>query len=58
MVQSPAEEKDLSARLCVQTSFEAHPASHPMGTKFLSPVVKYDQGMTPPTLISAKVKNE
>jgi hypothetical protein len=31
-VRSPAEEQDFSSRLCVQTSSEAHPSSHPMGT--------------------------
>jgi hypothetical protein len=31
-VRSPAEAKDFSSSLCVQTSFETHPASYPMGT--------------------------
>jgi hypothetical protein len=31
-VRSPAEAKDLSSSLCVQTSSGAHPASYPMGT--------------------------
>jgi hypothetical protein len=30
-VRSPAEVKDFSRSLCVQTSSEAHPASYPMG---------------------------
>jgi hypothetical protein len=31
-VRSPAEAKDFSSNLCVQTGFEAHPASCTMGT--------------------------
>jgi hypothetical protein len=31
-VQSPAEARDFSSSLCVQTGSEAHPASCPMGT--------------------------
>jgi hypothetical protein len=31
-VRSPAEAKDISSSLCVQTSSEAHPASCTMGT--------------------------
>jgi hypothetical protein len=31
-VRSPAEEKDFSSSLCVQTGSEAHPVSYPMGT--------------------------
>jgi hypothetical protein len=31
-VRSPAEAKDSSSSLCVQTGFGAHPASYPMGT--------------------------
>jgi hypothetical protein len=31
-VRSPAETKDVSSNLCVQTSSEAHPASCKMGT--------------------------
>jgi hypothetical protein len=31
-VRSPAEEKDFSSSLCVQTGSEAHPASCTMGT--------------------------
>jgi hypothetical protein len=30
-VQSPAEAKDFSSSLCVQTGCGAHPASYPMG---------------------------
>jgi hypothetical protein len=36
-VRSPAEAKDFSSGLCVQTSSEAHPASYPMGTGGLFP---------------------
>jgi hypothetical protein len=32
-VRSPAEAKDFSSNLCVQTSSEAHPASCAMGTE-------------------------
>jgi hypothetical protein len=31
-IRSPAEAKDFSSSLCVQTSYEAYPASYPMGT--------------------------
>jgi hypothetical protein len=31
-VRSPAGAEDFSSNLCVQTGFEAHPASCPMGT--------------------------
>jgi hypothetical protein len=31
-VRSPAQAKDLSSHLCVQTSSAADPASYPMGT--------------------------
>jgi hypothetical protein len=31
-VRFPAEAKDFSSRLCVQTSSEAHPASYLLGT--------------------------
>jgi hypothetical protein len=31
-VRSPAEAKDFSSSLCVQTSSEPHPASYPVGT--------------------------
>jgi hypothetical protein len=32
VAQSPAEAKNFSSSLCVQTSSEAHPASYPTGT--------------------------
>jgi hypothetical protein len=32
-VRSPAEEKDFSSSLCIQTSSEAHPASYPIGIR-------------------------
>jgi hypothetical protein len=32
----PKEAKNFSSNLCVKTSFEAHPASYPMGTGVLS----------------------
>jgi hypothetical protein len=35
-VQSPAEAKDFSSTLCVQTGSEVHPASYPMDTGVLS----------------------
>jgi hypothetical protein len=43
-VRSPAEAKDFSSILCVQTSSEAHPASYPMGSGILSSV-KRGRGM-------------
>jgi hypothetical protein len=36
-VRSPAEAKDFSSNLCVQTGSEAHPASCTMGAGVLSP---------------------
>jgi hypothetical protein len=36
-VRSPAEIKNFSSSVCAQTSFEALPASYPMGTGCLSP---------------------
>jgi hypothetical protein len=53
VVRSPAEAKDFSSRLCVQTGSEAHPVSCTMGTGDLFPVVKRDWGP-----FSAEVKNE
>jgi hypothetical protein len=38
--RSPAEVKDFSCSLCVQTNSEIHPASYTMGTGDLSPGVK------------------
>jgi hypothetical protein len=35
----------FSSSLCVQTSFEAHPASYPMGTGGPSSVVKRGRGL-------------
>jgi hypothetical protein len=43
---TPAETKDFSSSLCVQTSSEAHPASYPMGTEVLSRGVKRGRGVT------------
>jgi hypothetical protein len=45
-VRSPAEAKDFSSILCVQTSSEAHPASYAMGTGDPFPGVKRGQVMT------------
>jgi hypothetical protein len=45
-VRSPAEAKDFSSNLCVQTGSGAHPASCPMGTAVLSPGVKHGRGVT------------
>jgi hypothetical protein len=42
--RSPAEEKDFSSSLCVQTSSEAHPASYAMGTRGPFPVGKVRPG--------------
>jgi hypothetical protein len=44
-VRSPAEAKDFSSILCVQTGFEAHPASCTMGTGVLSSGVKVGRGV-------------
>jgi hypothetical protein len=38
--------KDLCSSLCVQTSYEAHPASYPMGTGGSFPGKKSGQGVT------------
>jgi hypothetical protein len=45
-VRSPAEAKDFSSSLCVQTSSGAHPASCTMGTGVLTPGVKGGQAVT------------
>jgi hypothetical protein len=45
-VRSPAEARDFSSNLCVQTDSEAHRASYPMGTGVLSPGVKRGRGVT------------
>jgi hypothetical protein len=55
----PAEAKDFSASLCVQTSFEAHPASYPMGNGGPFPGVKRGRDVTLTTHpLSAEVNNE
>jgi hypothetical protein len=45
-VRSPAEAKDFSSNLCVQTGSGAHPASCTRGTGVLSPGVKRSRGVT------------
>jgi hypothetical protein len=45
-VRPPAEAKDFSSSLCVQTSPEAHPASYPVGTGALFLGVKRGRGVT------------
>jgi hypothetical protein len=45
-VRSPAEAKNSSSVLCVQTSSEARPASYPIGTGVLSLGVKRGRGVT------------
>jgi hypothetical protein len=59
-VRSPAEAKDFSSSLCVQTGSGAHPASCTMGTGGPFPGAKArpgrDAGHSPPS--SAEVKNE
>jgi hypothetical protein len=59
-VRSPAEAKDFSSILCVQTGSEAHPASCTMGTGGPFPGGKARPGRdadhSPPS--SAEVKNE
>jgi hypothetical protein len=49
-VPSPAEAKDVSSSLCVQTGSEAHPASGTMGTGGPFPGVKRGRGVTLNTL--------
>jgi hypothetical protein len=60
VVRSPAEAKNFSSSLCVQTSCGAKTASYPMDNRGLSPGVKHGRGMTidhsAPS--SAKGKNE
>jgi hypothetical protein len=57
-VRSPTGAEDFSSSPCVQTGSEAHPASHPMGTRGPFPGGKARPGRdadhTPPS--SAKVK--
>jgi hypothetical protein len=60
-VPSPAEAKDFSSSLCVQTGSGAHPASYPMGTGGPFPGLSAGGVVTltthpPPS--SAEVKNE
>jgi hypothetical protein len=45
-IRSPAEAKDFSSNLCVQITFEAHPASCTMGTGVLYSGVKRVRGVT------------
>jgi hypothetical protein len=58
-VQSPAEAKDFSSRLYVQTTSEAHPAFYPIGTRDSFPRGKVQPGRDadhlPPS--TAEVKN-
>jgi hypothetical protein len=44
--RSPAEAKDFSSSLCVQTGSEAHPASYPVGTGGPFPGVKRGRGVS------------
>jgi hypothetical protein len=59
-VRSPAEAKNVSSSLCVQTGSGAHPASCTMGTGGLSAMLKGGWSVTltihPPS--SAEVENE
>jgi hypothetical protein len=59
-VRSPAEAKDFSSSLCVQTSSQAHPASCPVSTRSPLPRAKAQLGREADhsTPSSAKVKNE
>jgi hypothetical protein len=59
-IRSPAEAKDFSSILCVQTGSEAHPASCTMGTGVLSPGVKARPGRDADhsPLSNAEVENE
>jgi hypothetical protein len=45
-VRSPAEAKDFSSSLCVQTISEAHPASYPVGAGGPFPGVKHSRSVT------------
>jgi hypothetical protein len=45
-VRSPAGEKDFSCNVCVQTGYEAHPASCTMGTVGPFPGEKRGRGVT------------
>jgi hypothetical protein len=45
-IRSPAEKKDISSSLCVQTDSGAHPASYTVGTGSLFPGAKRGRGVT------------
>jgi hypothetical protein len=56
-VRSPAEAKDFSSSICVQTSSEAQPSSHPMATRDPFPGIKWAVSWRwPLTQYSAMVK--
>jgi hypothetical protein len=59
-IRSPAEARDFSSNLCVQTDSGVHPASCPMGTGGRFPGAKERPGLdadhSPPS--SAEVENE
>jgi hypothetical protein len=59
-VRSPAEARDLSSKLCVQTGYGTHPAFRPVGTGGSSSGGKARRGRdadhSPPS--SAEVENE
>jgi hypothetical protein len=59
-VQSPAEARDFSSSLCVQTGSGAHPASCPMGTGGPFPGGKARPGRDADNSLpsSAEVENE
>jgi hypothetical protein len=59
-VRSPAEAKDFSSSLCVQTGSEAHPASCAMGTEGPFPGAKARPGRDADhsPLCSTEVENE
>jgi hypothetical protein len=58
-VRSPAEAKDFSSSLCIQTSSEAYPASCPLGTRSPFPGVKGGPVWRwPLTASGTEVKNE
>jgi hypothetical protein len=54
----PAEEKDFSSSLCVQTSSEAHPTSYPMSTGGPFPRGKARPAREADHPSSAEAKNE
>jgi hypothetical protein len=56
-IRSPAEAKDFSSSLCVQTSPEAISASNPIGTRFLSPGVNCGRGVTLSTHPQVELKS-